>query len=265
MKSSGREAINPNKNMIKKSYEMEIRVNGRPVKEYSHKGNIFIEGKKGSEYSIRLKNNSPERKLFVITVDGLSVMNGERGSFDSGGYIVNGYDSITIDGWRTSNEEVAKFYFSDSSDSYANQIDRGENIGVVGCLVFSERFDSIPARLYWDCANTCQNNFDRYQNNPIDIMSGNSEVNNNSLSSMYNYSYSTQDLGTGFGETKHSSVITVDFERENNPEVEFAVYYNTREALEKMGIDFISKPQYVIPNAFPDRYCKPPKKRSYNR
>jgi len=108
--------------MTKNNYEVEVLVNGRPVKEYSHEFRTYIEGKQKTTFSLRLKNNSSVRKLFVPSIDGLSVMDGKECSFDSSGYIVGPYSSITIDGWRTSDSEVAQFYFSDAKSSYRKRM-----------------------------------------------------------------------------------------------------------------------------------------------
>ena len=44
----------------------------------------------GVEYEIRIRNNeSLERVLFVIGVDGLSVMDGSHASQNSGGYVLD--------------------------------------------------------------------------------------------------------------------------------------------------------------------------------
>ncbi len=69
-----------------------------------------------------------------------------------------------------------------------------------------------------------------------------------------------QELGTGWGESKRSEVRTVDFERANSPEAVFEIFYNTREQLQNMGVDFNTRPVYVAPQAFPNEYCEPPVK-----
>lgn len=124
--------------MYKSSYEVEILINGKPAKEYRHEDKVYIEGRQGTRFSIKIRNNSFSRKLFVPTVDGLSVMNGEEGSYKSSGYIVKGYDSITIDGWRTSDKDVAEFFFSSPEGSYRKEMDKGNNIGMIGVAVFDE-------------------------------------------------------------------------------------------------------------------------------
>ena len=68
----------------------------------------------------------------------------------------------------------------------------------------------------------------------------------------------SQEVGTGWGEEKESYVTTVSFEQEDRADTIFEIYYNTREQLEKMGIDFKKKPLYISPQAFPGNYCQPP-------
>lgn len=125
--------------MLKSTFEFEILVNGHPTKEFYHKGSSYIEGKEGSKFSLRMRNNSSNKALFVPTVDGLSIMDGKEASFNSRGYIVPAYDAVTIDGWRTSDDKVAEFFFSSPKGSYAKKMNKGNNLGVIGCAVFKEK------------------------------------------------------------------------------------------------------------------------------
>ena len=115
-------------------------VHGSATKEYYHDGKYFIEGKEGSHFSLRMRNNSSHRALFVPTVDGMSIMNGKQASYKSQGYVINAYDSLTIDGWRTSDKNVAEFFFSTPKESYASKTNKTTgNLGVIGCAVFKEK------------------------------------------------------------------------------------------------------------------------------
>ena len=127
--------------MKKSNYEVDIVVNGKPLKEYYHEGKTYIEGKKKTEFSLRIKNNGSAKIVAIPSVDGLSAMNGKIASFNSGGYVINGYDSIIIDGWRKSDKEVARFYFSDPEDSYSQRKGDGNNLGIIGVAVFQEKHD----------------------------------------------------------------------------------------------------------------------------
>lgn len=269
--------------MLKSSYEVEILINGKPAKEYYHNGKTYIEGRKGTRFSIKLKNNSYSRKLFVPTIDGLSIMNGEEGSYNSSGYIVKGYSSITIDGWRTSDKDVAEFFFSSPDGSYRKKMDKGNNLGLIGVAVFDEVYHA-PTYTYTPCycpncwphgtissptwpngTYTCGTGNDVIGSSfNLKALSSNdvSNVSNNYNMQVMSFKESgsspSQALGTGFGESKHSEVTSVEFDRKSNPDTIFEIYYNTREELEKTGICFKKESLYVTPEAFPGNYCKRP-------
>lgn len=271
--------------MLKSNYEVEILVNGHPIKEYLHKdGRYFVEGRKGQEYSIKIRNNGYQRILAVPTVDGLSVLNGKEASYDSSGYIINGYSSYTIKGWRRSNSEVAEFYFSDPSESYASRKDKGQNLGVIGVAIFREKVSYKPVEVivkhehhHWPChdifcpiCNPKPFNWDyswpKYSSGGS-LGSANDIPNNIMMcsASCENKNYKQEErslsagLGTGWGQTIEDKVQTIDFDKESSPDAVFEFYYNTRENLEKAGIDLSLRPVYVSPQAFPNQYCEPPK------
>jgi hypothetical protein len=241
--------------MQKQNVEIEVLVNGKPVREYDHKGNVFIEGRKGTQFSLRLKNNSSSRKLFVPSIDGLSVLNGENASFDSSGYIVNGYSSITIDGWRKSDTHVAQFYFSSPKESYGKRTGKGQNLGIIGCAVFEEKtYTRQNDLLYKGTYGTTDLPFKPYPifgDGTLDISKYKTVYTSSALCS------ASAGIGTGWGQEKYSAVTTVTFERSGSPTV-LEIQYNTRENLAKLGIRF-NKDLQVAPQAFPSQYCKPPR------
>lgn len=108
-------------------------------KEYQS-GRRFVTGKKGSTFSVVVKNRSFSPLEIVTSVDGLDVMDGKTASFSKRGYIVQPGDTLEIDGFRTSRNSVAAFEFSSVTHSYANQR-HGDtrNVGVVGIAVFTEK------------------------------------------------------------------------------------------------------------------------------
>ena len=211
----------------------EILVHGRPVKEYSHKGLVYVEGRPGTEFTLRVANNRTIRRaLAVVTVDGRSVMNGRPGSYASGGYVLKPYSSIVIPGWRLDNEEVAKFFFTGRNDSYAAQMGAPADVGVIGCAVFHERIEFPDPAV-----------FNYFEEQPI--LGG----------------YKGGNIGTGFGKRIEHRVIGVEFERESIPFTVFEIHYNDRNGLEALGINFRERPQIAGPNPFPgepNHGCPPP-------
>ena len=109
--------------MYKQNYEVDIMVYGKPVREYVDKKKTYIEGRQGTDFAIRIKNNGSKRILAVTSVDGLSVIDGKESNYDidSQGYIISPYDSIIISGWRISDEKVKQFFFTNKENSYATR------------------------------------------------------------------------------------------------------------------------------------------------
>lgn len=121
-------------------YEVEVLVRGRPVKVFKHKGDHFIEGRKGSVFELKITNNTWDRIEVVASVDGLSVINGEECGPDSEGYVVPARGSVIIPGWKLPDDKAAQFVFEDKRDGYSNQVGKGTtNVGVIGVMVFEEK------------------------------------------------------------------------------------------------------------------------------
>ncbi len=121
-------------------YEVDILVNGKPIRQFRYKGDNFVEGRKGSNFELRFTNNTWKRVEVVPSVDGLDVIDGEECGTESSGYVVNARDSVTIPGWRLDNDTVAEFIFKDKKKSYASRSGKGTaNVGAIGFMVFEEK------------------------------------------------------------------------------------------------------------------------------
>lgn len=121
--------------------EVDIQVNGRTVTEFKHNSKVYIEGRDRSNFEIRMSNGTNKRKLFIPSVDGLSVVNGKPASNDSPGFVLEPRDEAVIPGWQLDQDTVAKFFFSLSQkkDSYSTQSGFGDaNTGVIGVRVFEQ-------------------------------------------------------------------------------------------------------------------------------
>lgn len=265
----------------------DIQINGKAIRTFSHEGNTFIEGRVGTEYSIKLTNNSSSRRLFVISVDGINVISGKEAIKDShNGYIINGYDSLNLKGYRINDDEVAAFKFVKSKDSYSNDRTKSTiNNGVIGVNVYDEKYTVLndlfikkmqadkfkpypvlpfppepwidpnptyPYQPYWCC-----NDITSYTSK----LSHNSGKNILRACSLNSVEPADFNLGTGWGEKQVQKVKNVEFEVGELSSTSI-VYYASKEELEKMGIDLnrTAKIKKTMPSAFGEqKYCPTPK------
>ena len=220
-----------------KQYSVSVRVNGCTLREFSHEGDIWIEGRKGSKYRIRVANNSAKRILAVVSVDGLSIMTGKAASKNAGGYIINPFGHIDIPGWRLDDSKIAEFEFSKSVKSYAAKTDRPANIGIIGCAVVEEYKSEVKHRIEISNADM-----------PIITESGSTSRNIANVPS----------LGTEFGNKASHAVRHVPFTRSDDPPTVLKIRYADRDELKRRGIDIDPRPT-IGPEPFPaDIGCTPP-------
>ena len=116
------------------------RATGRTLPVYWHEGRAYVVGRPGNEYQVIVKNRLGEDLLAIVSVDGLNVMDGQPANPRQGGaYIVSRGTQVDIKGWRKSMEEVAAFYFTSLTDSYAGKTGRPDNVGVIGVSLFERK------------------------------------------------------------------------------------------------------------------------------
>lgn len=128
---------------------------GRTLPGLRAHGRTLILGQDGQRYRIVVRNATTARFEIVASVDGLDVIDGKPADPSRRGYIVDPHDTLVIDGFRTSDANVAAFRFGAVNDSYAAQTSGDRNVGVVGLAIFAERGAVwTPAELHMrDTAN----------------------------------------------------------------------------------------------------------------
>jgi hypothetical protein len=114
------------------------RDNGAALHVWRDHGRPVIAGRPGARYAVRLVNNSGERVLAVVAIDGVNVVSGESASVEQRGYVLEPWQRTEITGWRKSDDEVAAFEFTSLSNSYAARTGRPNDVGVIGVAVFRE-------------------------------------------------------------------------------------------------------------------------------
>jgi hypothetical protein len=124
---------------IRAPYDVQvIRENGEQLPTYGQRDRFYVQGNVGERYTIRVTNPTPNRVEAVVTVDGLDVIDGENGDLRKRGYVVPAYGDVRIEGFRTSQADVATFRFSSVGESYAGKKGKARNVGVVAVAIFEE-------------------------------------------------------------------------------------------------------------------------------
>jgi hypothetical protein len=112
---------------------------GRTLPGFTAGGRTLVIGEDGERYRIVVHNATDLRFEIVASVDGLDVMDGRPADPGRRGYLIDPHGTLTIDGFRTSDDAVAAFRFGRVAESYAAQTVGDRNVGVVGMAIFAER------------------------------------------------------------------------------------------------------------------------------
>src|ERR1035437_5059483 len=143
-------------------FDVDILVNGSRCKQYSHESRKYIEAKNGSEWCLKIKNNTNSRVLAICSVDGLNVLTGESAGPNDSGYIIDSYNSQKIKGFRVSDSSWALFKFGYKADgkTYAQSKNDGseKNCGVIGVRLYYEKLEPVSSyNAIWTTGSTYTN------------------------------------------------------------------------------------------------------------
>lgn len=277
--------------------KIEVKVEdsrGRPLRGCVHEGQLYVGGSKDQRYQVRIKNRTSKSVLLVVTVDGRSVLTGEKGSWEEdGGLVLGPYQSHVFKGWRKSNEEVAAFRLGSKGDAYSSQMGSAENVGIIGVAVFEEKEPPRPIITVKETTYVpypyvpygggglygSSGGWSSTTGSPV--LGTNFSVNTSTSTSTTLSSTSDsapilrgrgrrtvsehrQELGTEFGETLRDKVVECKFERATDEPCEIhTIRYDSIKALEKAGIFTKPPSKKKAPEAFPEspqRFCQPPPK-----
>jgi hypothetical protein len=112
---------------------------GRPLPAFYAGGHTYAIGEAGQRYTIVVSNETGMRIEAVASVDGLDVLDGKSADFGKRGYLVPGWGSVQIDGFRQTDDHVAAFRFGSVRDSYAARTGTDRNVGIIGVALFTQR------------------------------------------------------------------------------------------------------------------------------
>ena len=88
------------------------RDTGKVLTVWRHDGRLYVAGRPGDRYSLRVTNHTGGRLLVVMSVDGVNIVSGETASYDQRGYVFSPHESYDLAGWRKSDSEIAAVAFA---------------------------------------------------------------------------------------------------------------------------------------------------------
>lgn len=242
------------------------RDTGSVLHTYSMDGKLYIAGKPGHRYAIRMRNRTGGRVLAVLSVDGVNAVSGETASANQSGYVLGAWESTEINGWRKSLDEVAQFNFTALPNSYAAQTGRPMNVGVIGVAVFTERERRWIAEERQNSAPPpstrpwMKDSEAKQKSESSEAVAGSARSSTaDAAAPMARREAPSERLGTGHGDREWSRVGTTQFVRaSNHPAETLSVWYDSYRNLVARGV-IPSRPiASYEPNPFPNSFVPDP-------
>jgi hypothetical protein len=215
-----------------------------PVKTRHSIKKVYAEAVKGDHYRIEVRNKLNRRVGIVIAVDGRNIVSGGKSWMKNSErmYILEPYGSGEFSGWRSSNDRINRFYFTDVPDSYAAAFGDESAMGVISVAAYPEvRRYQPPPQVYSQSAPAWQRDMagksagvaDRAEAAPA-APSPTGEMSHNRAAKTEQKAM--ESAGTGYGHEEYSPVQIVAFEPESRAVETIHFKYEWRATLCRLGV-----------------------------
>jgi hypothetical protein len=236
-----------------------------PVKMHYGVRKVYAEAIRGNHYRIEVKNRLNCRVGLVIAVDGRNIISGTKSWLKNNErmYILEPYGSGEFAGWRTAQDRINRFYFTDAPDSYAAAFGDESAMGVIAVALYPEAHRCEPMPLS-RTAPSCPRGYegrtagsaDKAETAPAAREDSGKRVKEKDARS----EQALESAGTGYGRGEYSPSQIVAFEPEKRALETIYFKYEWRSTLCKLGVVECAKPPRRPPNRFWDNggYAPPP-------
>lgn len=242
---------------------VEVRIisdNGReapfyPVSARYPAKKVYAEAVKGDHYKISVRNKLGRRVGVVIAVDGRNIVSGQKSWLKNRErmYILEPYATYEYAGWRTGQDQINRFYFTEVPDSYAAAFGDHSAMGVIAVAVYPEvqRYEPPPQMQSQESGV-----FGRSDRRKSAAPSPGSEAAAPSAKA----EAADRSAGTGYGRSEYSPSHTVAFDPESRSVENIFIKYEWRSTLCRMGIVSCGKQYHRQGNRLWDNggYAPPP-------
>ncbi len=238
-----------------------------PVKTGSVLKKVYTEAVKGDQYRIEVTNNLNRRIGLVIAVDGRNIISGEKSLLKSSErmYILDAYESGTFSGWRTGQERINRFYFTDVPDSYAAAFGDESAMGVITVAAYPEKRVIEPPLM--PMLQETPSYQGRYGGSNAEALGASdraaaapSASSAKKTKKAAKSEHSMESAGTGYGREEYSAVRTIAFEAERSAVETIHFKYEWHATLCRLGVIRCAVPPRRPANRLWDNdgYAPPP-------
>lgn len=211
-------------------FTVSVLVDGKAAPEYAGRGRIYIEALKGREFTIRLSNPTRERVAVALSVDGRNVVDAKRTTdLAATKWILAPGQTADIPGWQVSGDTSRKFFFTETSKSYAKWLGDTANVGTIEAVFFREKRRE-PAIARKDEADIRER---RPESAQADAERG---ANAPSASPAPKATLEDSFAATGIGDRTRFPVQWVAFDEDPTPVARIAIRYEFKQELVRLGV-----------------------------
>lgn len=208
---------------------------------------VYAEAVKGDHYKLLVRNKLNRRVGVVIAVDGRNIVSGQQSWLKNSErmYVLEPYASYEYAGWRSGQDRINRFYFTEVADSYAAAFGDKSAMGVIAVAVYPE--------------------VQRYEP-PLQFSSQESaapaapSAMPDRKKSAAKAEMADRAAGTGYGRSEYSPSQTVAFDPESRSVETIYIKYEWRSTLCRSGIINCHRPHPKPHNRLWDHggYVTPP-------
>ena len=223
----------------RRGFSLAVVVDGCEAPEYEHAGRLYVEALRGRNFSLRMTNPTGERIAVALSVDGRNVVDAGRTSAQGAPkWILSPGETIDVPGWQVSGETSRRFFFTETSRSYAKWLGDTRNVGTIEAVFFREkRRWPAPAAGVTGAVEggASSRSADEPAQSPAPPDVG-AEHSRRDSGAAQRKSEADRFAATGIGDRTEFPVQWVAFEEDPDPAARIAIRYEFRRELVSLGV-----------------------------
>ena len=223
----------------RRGFSLAVVVDGCEAPEYEHAGRLYVEALRGRNFSLRMTNPTGERIAIALSVDGRNVIDaGRTSAHGAAKWILSPGETVDVPGWQVSGETSRRFFFTETSRSYAKWLGDTRNVGTIEAVFFREkrrqatRSPSVTGEVESD---TSARGVDEPAASPAPPDVAAAEARRDSAAAQRK-SEADRFAATGIGDRTDFAVQWVAFEEDPDPAARIAIRYEFRRELVSLGV-----------------------------